>query len=85
MKKLLLLLPLLMAAAPTPEMLEKPGGVKCKFFDRSLVLQAEKIFYWNQLIDIEPKKMSFKTDDGVYTVREGDINPWICVPVGDPV
>ena len=79
--RLLVLLPLLMAAAPTAEMLQQKGGVKCKFFDRDLNLKEEKIFYWNQLIDVEPKKMVFKADDGIYTIQDGDLNPWICVPI----
>ena len=76
---------ILMAAAPTPEMLEQPGGVKCKFFDKNLVLMEDKIFYWDQLIDVEHKKMVFKSDDGIYTIQDGNINPWICIPIGDPV
>ena len=81
MRYLLLALPFLIAAAPTPEMLEQPGGVKCKFFDRELNLAEEKMFYWKDLIDIDTGKMVFKTDDGVYTIQDGDPNPWICIPV----
>jgi len=69
------------AIPPTPEVLKQSGGVKCKFFDNDLVLIEEKIFYWNQLIDIENRKMVFKTDDGVYTIQDGDPNPWICIPI----
>ena len=83
--KLLLLAPLLMAAAPTPEMLEREGGMKCKFFDRGLELAEDKILYWHQLLDIDDRKMVFKSDDGVYTLSYDNPNPWICIPIGDPV
>ena len=81
MRYLLILLPLLMAAAPSPEHLAEPGGIKCVFFDRTLSNGVGMTLYWRDLVDWETDTFSFKIGDGsTVTVSKKDSNPWICIP-----
>ena len=72
------------AIPPTTDILQRPGGMKCKFFDKSLELVEDKILYWHQLLDIDSRKMVFKSEGGVYTLSYDNPNPWICIPISDP-